>query len=100
MTLEQTTRRILAASDAQDLEALQAASKERESAIAMLASLEPTPALRDAVAASLQAGEEAKRTIHSIRQRLRKDSRRLANIEHGFLRVHAPAAKHQIDCQG
>jgi hypothetical protein len=100
MTLEQTTQRILAAAEAQDLEALQAASKERQAAIAMLASLEPTPALRDAMAESIAAGQEAARAIRAIRQRIRKDSRRLASIQHGFLRVHAPAAHHQIDCRG
>jgi hypothetical protein len=100
MTLDQTTRRILAAADAQDLTALEAASKERESAIARLSSIPATPELRDAVAASITAGEEAKRTLRTIQQRLRKDSRRLANIEHGFLRALAPAAKHQIDCKG
>ena len=83
MTLEQNTRRILKAVEAQDLEALQAASKERESAIA-IARVTRTHARVTrcrGCAASLQAGEEAKRTIHSIRQRLRKDSRRLANID-------------------
>jgi len=100
MTLEQTTRRVLAAADAQDLAALEAASRQREFAIAGLSSVPPTPELRDAVAASIAAGEEAKRTLRTIQRRLRKDSRRLANIEHGFLRSLAPAAKHQIDCKG
>jgi hypothetical protein len=98
MTLEQITRRILAAA-AQDLSALQEASKARESSIAMLGSLTPTPELRNAVAASIAAGKEAKRAIRAIQQRLRNDSRRLANIEHGFLRRLVPA-KHQIDCRG
>jgi hypothetical protein len=99
MTLEQSTRLILAAADARDLEALQAASKQRESSIAMLASMPPTRALRDAVDASIAAGEEARRAIRAIQQRLRKDHRRLANIKHGFLRAQLPAT-HQIDCQG
>jgi hypothetical protein len=99
MTLEQTTQRTLSAAGAQDLEALRGASKERESAIAALASLPPTPALREAVAASIAAGEEAKRAIRTIRQRTRKDSRRLATIEHGFLRALVPA-KHQVDFKG
>jgi hypothetical protein len=34
------------------------------------------------------------------RQRIRKDGRRLATIEHGFLRAVAPGAKHRIDCKG
>jgi hypothetical protein len=100
MTLEQTTRSIRAAVEKQDLEALQRASKEREYAIALLASLRATPALRDAVADSIEAGEEAKRTIRIIKQRLRQESRRLSNVEHGFLRALAPRAKHQIDCRG
>jgi hypothetical protein len=99
MTFEQITRRILAASEAQDLPALQEASKERRSAMAMLPSMTPTPELRDAVAASIAAGEEARRAIRAIQQRLRKDSRRLTNIEQGFLRALVPA-KHQIDCKG
>jgi hypothetical protein len=100
MTLEQTTERILAAVEAQDLPALQGAAKERESAMAMLASIPPTPELRKAVAASIAAGEEAKRAIRGIRQRIRKDSRRLANIEDGFLRALFPPAKHWIDYKG
>jgi hypothetical protein len=99
MTLEQTTRLTIAAADAHDLEALQAASNERKSSIAMLASIPPTPALRDAVEASITAGEEARRAIRMILQRLRQDHRRLVNIKHGFLRAQIPA-RHQIDCQG
>lgn len=93
MTLDETTRRILAAVEARDLPALQEAAKQRNTAIAALASLPPTPALRDAVARSIAAGEEAKRTIRAIR-------RRLANIEHGFVRALRPTAKHQIDYKG
>jgi hypothetical protein len=100
MTLDQTTRLILAAAELQDLAALQSASKERESALAALPSLPPTPELRDAVAASMAAGEEAKRALRAIKQRIRKDSRRLAHIEHGFLRTLAPVTNHQLDCQG
>lgn len=100
MTLEQTTQRILRAVEAGDLAALEQASKERESAMRALGSLPPTPELCDAVAASIAAGEEARLAIRSIRQRLRKDTRRLANIEHGFLRALLPAANPQIDCQG
>jgi hypothetical protein len=100
MTLEQTTRRILAAAEAQDLAALQAASKQRERAIAMLGSTPPTPELRDAMAASIAAGEEAQRAIRAIKQRMRRESRRLANIEDGFLRALLPATNHRIDCKG
>jgi hypothetical protein len=100
MTLDETTQRILAAVEAQDLAALQEASKEREGAIAALASAPPTPALRDAVARSIAAGEEATRAIRSIRQHIRKESRRLAHLENGFVRALRPAAKHQIDYQG
>lgn len=99
MTLEQNTRRIFAAAEGQDLEALQTAAKERAASIAMLASIPPTPALRDAVEVSIAAGEEAKRAIRAIQQRLRKESRRLANIKQGFLHV-SPPATHQIDCKG
>ena len=100
MTLEQTTGQILVAAEAQDLAALQTASKDREATIAMLGSFPPTAALRDAIVASIEAGEEATRVIRAIKQRMRKDSRRLANIEQGFLRVLAPAATHRIDCEG
>jgi hypothetical protein len=99
MTLEQITRRIRAAAEAQDLAALQKASKERRSAIATLSSMAPTPELRDVVAASIAAGEQARRAIRSIQHRLRQDSRRLTTIEHGFLRALVPA-KHHIDYQG
>jgi hypothetical protein len=99
MTFEQITPRIRAAAEAQDLPALLEASKQRQAAVAMLPSMTPTPELRDAVAASIAAGEEARRAIRAIQQRLRKDSRRLTNIEHGFLRTLVPT-KHQIDCKG
>jgi hypothetical protein len=100
MTLEQSTRRILMAVQSQDLEMLQAASKERASIIALLAAVPPTPTLCEAVAASIVAGEEAQKAIHAIRHRVRKDSRRLANIEHGFLRVLQPSPIPQIDYKG
>ncbi len=100
MTLEQSTRRILNAVEAQDLEALEGASKEREWVMKTLASMAPTQALRDAVAESIAAGELAQKTIRAIRHQIRKDSRRLANIQHGFLRALAPAERPRIDCQG
>ncbi len=100
MTLEQTTQRILAAASAQDLAALEAASKLRQSAIAAISSAPPTPLLRNAVAASIAAGEEAKRAIRVIKQRIRNESRRLSNIETGFVRALRPLAAHQIDCKG
>jgi hypothetical protein len=100
MTLEQSTQRILAAVEAQDLDGLQGASKERDRAIATLASLPPTAALRDAVAASIAAGEEAKRTIRTIRQRVRRESRRLERIEDGFVKALRPVVHHRVDCRG
>lgn len=100
MTIEQTTPRILAAAEAQNLEALQAACKEREAAIAGIGLLAPTEALRNAVAASLAAGEEAKRSLRVIKQRIRNESRRLAQIETGFVRALRPEAVHEVDCEG
>jgi len=100
MTLEQTTRLMLAAAELQDLAALEAAGKEREAALAALGSMPPTEELRDAVAQSIEAGEEAKRTIQLIKHRIRNESRRLARIELGFVKALRPAAKPRIDCQG
>ena len=100
MTLEQTTEQILAATEAQDLALLQDACKEREDAMAALRGTPPTPELRDAIAASLAAGDEARRAIRAIRQRLFKESRRLTNIENGFLRALRPEAVQRINCQG
>jgi hypothetical protein len=99
MMLEQNTLRILAAAGAQDLAELQAASRDRQSIIATLSSVPPSSELREAVVASIAAGKEAKRAIHAIRQRLRKEGRRLVSIEHGFLRTEVPA-EHRIDCKG
>lgn len=93
MTLEQTTQRILNAAQAQDLEALESASKDRGSLIAVLDRIPATPALRDAVAESIAAGDIAKRTIRAIRQRLMR-------IERGFLRASPSAAAHRIDYRG
>jgi hypothetical protein len=100
MTLEQTTRHILAAADAQDLAALQSASEMRESALAELHSMRPTPELCQDVTASIAAGETAKRTLRVIKQRLRNESRRLTHIEDGFMRALLPPEKHQVDCKG
>jgi hypothetical protein len=100
MNLEQTTRMVLAAADLQDLGALEVAGRERAPAISALASFPATEILREAAAASFQAGEEAKRAIRLIRQRLRKESRRLEHIETGFLRALQPAASHRVDCKG
>lgn len=99
MTLKQTTRLILSAAELQDLAALQAAGEERETALARLGSLPPTEELRDAVAESLKAGEEAWRTIRLIKQRIRNESRRLERIETGFVSALRPARTHRIDCK-
>jgi hypothetical protein len=100
MTLEQTTRLILSATELQDLAALQAAGEEREAVLAKLGSLPPTEELRNTVAESLKAGEEARRTIRLIKQRIRNESRRLERIESGFIRVLRPAGPQRIDCEG
>ena len=99
MTLEQTTRLILSSAELQDVAALQAAGEEREAALAKLRSLPPTEELRDAVAESLKAGEEARRTIRLIKQRIRNESRRLEHIETGFLRTLQPSGTYRIDCK-
>jgi hypothetical protein len=98
MNLEQTTRLVLAAVDLQDLGALEVAGRERAVAIAVVASLPATEDLRAAAEASFQAGEEAKHAIRLIKQRIRKESRRLDHIETGFLRALQPAASHRVDC--
>jgi hypothetical protein len=100
MTLEQTTRLILAAADLQNLGALEAAAKERQTALARIDSMPATQELRDAIASSLQAGDQAKRTIRLIRQRARHESRKLDRIETGFVHALRPAAPHRIDCRG
>jgi hypothetical protein len=100
MTLEQTTQLTINAAELQELEALQAAREMREAAIAALDSVRPTVDLCDAVKASIAAGEAARRAIRVIKQRIRLESRRLANIESGFVRALTPATRHQIDCQG
>ncbi len=79
---------------------LKAAGEMRAEAIAALDSIRPTFELCDAVKASIAAGEAAKRAIRVIKQRIRHESRRLANIESGFVRALAPAARHQVDCKG
>jgi hypothetical protein len=100
MTLEQNTEHIRSAAEAQNLEALQAANIERKAVIAVLKSLPPSPQLRDAISASLQAGEEAKRSIRLIKQCLRNDSRRLANIDDGFIRALRPVSVSRINYKG
>jgi hypothetical protein len=100
MTLEQTTRRILAAAEAQDLAALQSACEMRESALAELHSMRPTPWLCQDVTGSIAAGERAKQALRVVKQRIRNESRRLAHIEDEFVRALQPVGKHQIDCNG
>ena len=100
MTLEQTTRLILSAAELQDLAALQVAGEEREAALAKLGSLAPTEELRNAVANSLKAGEEVRRTLRLIKQRIRNESRRLERIETGFVSALRPAGPQRIDCKG
>jgi hypothetical protein len=100
MTLEQTTRLILSGAELHDLGALEAAAKERGTAMAALDAMPATEEMRGAIAASLQAGEEAKRTIQLIRQRIRNESRRLERIETGFVRALWPTTAHRIDCKG
>jgi|SRR5271165_2114731 len=99
MTLDQTTLLILSATEMQDLTALQAAGSQRGAALARLGSIPPTEELRHAMVESLLAGEEAKRTIRIIKQKIRNESRRLERIETGFVRALRPAAPHRIDCK-
>ena len=96
MTLEQTTRLILSSAELQDVAALQAAGEEREAALAKLRSLPPTEELRDAVAESLKAGEEARRTIRLIKQRIRNESRQ-AGTHRNRIPAHVTAFRNVSD---
>jgi hypothetical protein len=99
MTLDQTTVLVRAATAAQELEALALAWTERQVAIAAVLSLPPSEELRESIAASIMAGEEATHTLRMIKHRARTEIRRLANIESGFLRAPEPADPH-IDYKG
>jgi hypothetical protein len=87
MTLDETTRLIRAAAGTEDLDGLQQARIQRDAAIAALATLPPTEELRASLADAIAAGEEARRALGLIKQRLRSESRRLAAIQTGFLRA-------------
>jgi hypothetical protein len=100
MTLERTTKMVLAAVELQDLGALEAAGKERAATISGLAAIPPTPELREALTEALKAGEEARRAIRLIKQRLRKETRRLEKIEIGFLSALRLPPRHRVDCSG
>jgi ribosome recycling factor len=100
MTLERTTKMVLAAVELQDLGTLEAAGKERAAAIAGLGAIPPTPELRQSLTEALAAGEEARRSIRLIRHRLRKESRRLEKIETGFLGALRLPPRHRVDCSG
>jgi hypothetical protein len=99
MTLDQTTLLVRAATASQELEALELACGERQAAIAAALSLPPSEELRESIAASLVAGEEATHTLRMIKHRARTEVRRLANIESGFLRAPEPQDPH-IDYTG
>ncbi len=100
MTLEETTEAILVAAEAQDMAALEDARKQREEAMAALSSLPPTMALRNAVADSIKAGEQARRALRIMKQRMRDESRRLTLIESGFVQGLRSADPHRIDYKG
>jgi hypothetical protein len=89
MILDRSTARILAAAKLEDLALLESARHFRQDDIASLGSSlgsgQPSVELCDSIAASIAAGEEAKRAIRVIKHRLLRESRRLANIENGFL---------------
>jgi hypothetical protein len=87
MTLDESTSLLRAAAQAADFPALQQARLHRDAAIAALATLPPTAELRASVADSIAAGEEARRALRLIKQRLHDERRRLATIEAGFLRA-------------
>ncbi len=97
--MEESTRRIRAAAEAQDVDALDLARREREAAIAALAALSPSEDLLAALRESAAAGEEAMLALRRIKQRIRKESQRLAAIEAAFLRSLPPEGRH-IDYQG
>jgi hypothetical protein len=100
MTLEQTTQLVWSAIELEDLGALETACRERADAIRGLKSRRPSEALRDALAESIRAGEEAKRTVRLIKQRVRHESRRLDRIENGFLKALRVPATPWLDCKG
>ena len=100
MNFKESTLSIRAAVEVQSLSGLQAASKERDAAIAAFGALPPSSNLCEAVADSIAAGEEAKNALSLIKQRMRSESRRLADIEQGFLRTMRGEAAPHIDCKG
>ena len=83
MTLQEATRQMVAAAHAEDVELLLEALGARAQAI--------ETASPEEMAAALDDGESVLGMLRSFKRRLHSDSRRLAQIEQGFLRNQPPA---------
>ena len=83
MTLQEANRQMVAAAHAEDIELLLEALAARAEAI--------ETASPEEMAAVLDDGESVLRILRSFKRRLHLESRRLDQIEQGFLRDLPPA---------
>jgi len=88
MTLQEATRQMVAAAESEDLEFLLEALAARAQAI--------ETASPEEMAAVLDDGESVLRMLQSFKRRVHLDSRRLAQIERGFIK-NLPAAQPLVD---
>ncbi len=97
--LEQSTERLIAAAQGDDLRGLDEALTARAAAIAELADAAPAAEVAAGLAAALETGEIARRALHALQLRIRFESGQLVRIEalvHNLLVAPAP----EIDYRG
>jgi hypothetical protein len=104
MTLEEAGREAIAAAEAGDLKAVDAALKARAAAIALLAGTPPSEELAARLASAIQAGDALNRCLSTLRSilkvRLLNSTSRLALIRNGLTAGLAPPSRTSIDCRG
>ena len=99
MTLEQATERLLTATAAQDLAAIEEALDARAAALQELAGQKPSKELARRVSAAIEAGNAAAGALCALKQRIGSESGRLKQI-HCFVRNLRAQPRPHLDYRG
>jgi len=100
MTLQESTGRLLAAIEAEDFTALAKALEARAAAIAQFRASRPSPASIAMGQDSLRAGQTACLLLQALKQRIASESRRLAQIQEGFVESLRHSHQSRVDYRG
>lgn len=100
MTLEESTQRLTAAIEAEDFTAIAKALEARAAAIAEFGESTPSPASIATGESALRAGETAWLRLQALKQRIATGSRRLAQIQEGFVESLRPSRPSHVDFRG